>query len=560
MRKRTVLMILFVVIPVSIQLFGIPFLGVSFSNHDIEFNYVYDWNLRGTGGWYEGYKEKFRSNGHYTVDFSGDIAIVNAEVKWKFVSRLFGYIEESYGNDEIYTFTYSLINGSYLSGTDQDYNTSGMNVWFHIPQGLTGSQYSLLESNYTKLGTDTIWVGHLMPFTGIKMRDSGEYFRDDIYGEFDAEYTVDNYFTKSGYLIGEVYTEYDVGDDRETGYYSEFAIKSYVFITSASYLRPFNFGIYFMAYWFHILFFLVLFYVVYEHFRWKPIILSKTPPSESIIIEKNLPRNLQFSIKSAYSDMIPTFLVRGRAYGKLIITSHTQEEIKGIGFIEENGKVGTFYGTYVEAMIQYAKVKYAFTEINRVSGFKLIEKFDVFQIENLQYIDLNYDASLIKPVTNQDLPELIRMIAYEDYGKPKKKYAKWVLKAVENDIALIATASPRESWTRDIMSDINKRRYPKPQILLSDIIIGMGFATPGKDTGWLYGLYVHPAFRNQGIGSTLVKARLSALKEMGCDKAITEIAEWNGPAKKIYHQFNAQIIGDINLLGTKMPKVRVRRF
>ncbi|MFX0059051.1 MAG: GNAT family N-acetyltransferase [Candidatus Hodarchaeota archaeon] len=560
MRKRTVLIIFFVIIPVSIQLFGIPYLGVSFSSHDIEFNYVYNWNLRGIDGWYEGYKEFFKSNGHYTVDFSGNVATVNAEVDWKFISRLFGYVEESYGSYETYTFSYSLTDGSYLSGTDQDYDTSGMNVWFHIPQGLSASQYSLLNSSYIKLGSGIIWVGHLMPFTGIKLHDSGEYFRDDIYGEFDATYTVDNYFTQKGHLIGEIYNEHDVGYDFETGYYSEFLISSYVFITSASYLRPFNFAIYFMAYWFHILFFLVLFYVVYEHYRWKPIILAKTPPSETIIIEKKLPRNLEFNIKSAYSVLIPTFLVRGRSYGKLIVTAHTQEEIKGIGFIERNGKVGTFYGTYAEVMIQYAKVKYAFTEINRVSGFKLIEKYDVFQIENLQYIDLNYDASLIKPVTNQDLPELIRMIAYEDYGKAKKKYAKWVLKAVENDIALIATASPRENWTRDIMSDIHKRRYPKPQILLSDIIIGMGFATPGKNTGWLYGLYVHPAFRNQGIGSTLVKARLSALKEMGCDKAITEIAEWNGPAKKIYNEFDAQIIGDINLLGKRMPKVRVRRF
>jgi GNAT superfamily N-acetyltransferase len=560
MRKRTVLIILFVIIPVSIQLFGIPYLGITFSNHDIEFKYVYNWNLRGTGGWYESYSETFRSNGHYTVDFSGNIANVNAEVSWKFVSRLFGNKEEEYGSSETYAFTYSLINGSYLSGNDQDYNTSGMNIWFHIPQGLTASQFFLLDTNYTKQGIGVIWAGHLMPFTGIKLHDNGEYFRDDIYGQFNASYKVDNYFTNNGYLIGEVYTEEDDGYDFETGYWSTFRIKSYVFITTASYIRPFNFGVYFMAYWFHILFFLVLFYVVYEHYRWKPVFIPKTPPSKSIIIERNLPRNLQFSIKSAYSDIIPTFIVRGRSHEKRIITAHTQDKIKSIGFIEENGKVGTFYGKYAEGMIQYAKVKYAFTEINRVSGFKLIEKYDVFQINDLQYVDLSYDAFLIKPVTNEDLPELIRMIAYEDYGKTRKKYAKWVLKAVENDIAVIATASPQESWTRDIMSDIYRSKYPKPQILLNEIIIGMGFATPGKDTGWLYGLYVHPAFRNQGIGSTLVKARLSALKEMGCEKVITEIAEWNGPAKKIYEQFDAQIIGDINLLGKKMPKVRVRRF
>ena len=58
----------------------------------------------------------------------------------------------------------------------------------------------------------------------------------------------------------------------------------------------------------------------------------------------------------------------------------------------------------------------------------------------------------------------------------------------------------------------------------------------------------------------LVLARLSALKEMGCTRAITEIAEWNSPAKNIYDDYNAQIIGKIYLLGKKMPKVKVRRY
>ena len=58
----------------------------------------------------------------------------------------------------------------------------------------------------------------------------------------------------------------------------------------------------------------------------------------------------------------------------------------------------------------------------------------------------------------------------------------------------------------------------------------------------------------------LVLARLSALKELGCKRVITEIAEWNSPAINIYDDYNAQIIGQINLLGKKMPKVKVRRF
>ncbi|NVM38308.1 MAG: GNAT family N-acetyltransferase, partial [Candidatus Lokiarchaeota archaeon] len=67
-------------------------------------------------------------------------------------------------------------------------------------------------------------------------------------------------------------------------------------------------------------------------------------------------------------------------------------------------------------------------------------------------------------------------------------------------------------------------------------------------------------FRNHGIGRMLVQARLSALKEMGCNTAITEIAEWNTPAKNIYDDFRAERIGKMNLFGKKMPKVKVRRY
>ena len=111
-----------------------------------------------------------------------------------------------------------------------------------------------------------------------------------------------------------------------------------------------------------------------------------------------------------------------------------------------------------------------------------------------------------------------------------------------------------------MMLDLSNSNYPKPESMADEIILGVGFATPGEEIGWLYGLYVHPAFRNHGIGRMLVLSRFSALKEMGCTRAITEIAEWNSPAKGIYDDYNAQIIGTIYLLGKKMPKVKVRRF
>ena len=154
----------------------------------------------------------------------------------------------------------------------------------------------------------------------------------------------------------------------------------------------------------------------------------------------------------------------------------------------------------------------------------------------------------------------MKMIANEDSGKKSKRHAKWVIKSYEDDMAVGSTAIRTEPWIQSIMADLFQGNYPKPESVANEIILGVGFVTPGEEMGWLYGLYVHPAFRNHGIGRMLVLARLSALKEIGCTRAITEIAEWNSPAKNIYDDYNAQIIGRITLLGKKMPKVKVRRY
>ena len=558
MKKRSILLLLMAITLIIIQLFGIPYLGIIFSSHNIEFNFVNDWTVTGTGGYYLGYTENYHADGHYIVDFNGNVATVTAQVTWNWEAWYEGSLDDNDGGTETYHFTYSLTNGQYQSGTDMDYDTTGMNVWFHIPGGIHGDSFSILKETFVPVGEGVIWEGHLMPFNGKKLTATAEYYRDDAYGQFDATYTVDDYFTPEGYLIGEIYHEQDEGTSE--GYWSTFNYDSYVFITSASYLRAFNGWLYVLTYWFPLLFFAIIFYVVYEHYRWKPDIIAKVDREKNVIIERKLPKNLIFSISSYYADLIPSYIARAESQNKMIISVHNQEKLKGIGFLEPNGKVGSFFGKYTPNIIDYSKVKYGFAEVSGVIGFKTIEKYDVYKIENLDGIDLSYDARLIQPATKDDLGAIMKLIANEDVGKPNKKYAKWVKDALKTDIVLIAIASPNDEWIKNTMKDIYQRHYPKPEIYSNKILLGVGFATPGKTSGWLYGLYVHPAFRNKGIGLALASARLATLKELGCDTAITEIAEWNGPAKRIYYGLKAEKIGKATLFGKKMPKVKVRRF
>ncbi len=558
MRKRSILFIIMLMTLVIIQLFGIPYLGIIFTDHDLEFDYTYNWDIVGTGGWYLGYSENFRANGHYEIDYSGSVASVSCVIIWTFQSWLEGYLEENYGGTDHYSFTYSLINGQYLSPGDQEYNATGLNVWFYIPGGIQTENYSMLSETYEFVGDGLIWSGHLMPFTGKRLTSAGQYLRDDVYGQFEATYTIDDYFTPEGYIIGEVLHEEDVGSS--SGYDSEFMLDSYVFVTSSSYLRPFCIWMYLLVYWFPLLFFAIIFYVVYEHYRWKSRVVRAEGKKQEVVIERKMPGGLEFSVDSPYSEMILTYLSRAKIQGKIIVSAHNQEQLKGIGFIEPNGKVGTFFGKYSEDLIAYTKVKYAHAELSRLIGFKTIEKYDVFKIEYLQGMDVHYDANLVEPATDQDLDAIMKLIANEDSGTSKKKDAKWVIEAAKSDIIVMATVPSKEEWVKGILTEILKRNYKRPEIYLDRVLLGVGFATPGKETGWLYGLYVHPAFRNKGIGRAIVNARLSILKELGCNSIITEIAEWNSPAKNIYDDFDVQKLGNVTLFGKKMPKVKVRRF
>ena len=557
MEKRKILIILMLMTTIIVQLFGIRFLGLKFTNHSLEFDYMYNWDVTGTGGWYVGYTENFRANGHYVIDFKGDIAIVTAQVTWTFQSFFEGYLEDSDSNTENYIFTYSLLDGSYLTGTDQAYSTIGTNVWFHIPGGITKTTYPLLNDIYTLVGDNIIWVGNLMPFTAKRLVASGEFSRNDAYGQFQAKYSTEEFFTPDGFLIGEMYHETDEGYSE--GYSSEFRVDSYIFVTSASYLRPFNVGIYLLAYWSPILLFIIIFYVIYEQYRWKPRVIKTGKDEKGVIIERDFPEGIDLFLTSPYSDLISAYITRAKAQGKPIISAHDQEKLKGIGFIEPDGKIGTFFGKYSTNMIEYANVNYAFVEIADVLGFKTIEQYDVLKVENLQQNFFNFDAGLIKPASEEDLVPIMKLIANEDYGKPNKRYAKWVENSMKSDMVVVATASLEERWIKEIMSDIQKRKYPKPEVYSNKVLLGVGFVTPAEKTGWLYGLYVHPAFRNQGLGRSLVNTRLSILKELGCSHAITEIAEWNSPAKGIYDDLSPQSIGKVFLIGKKMLKVKVRR-
>jgi ribosomal protein S18 acetylase RimI-like enzyme len=547
-----ILVIVSIILQISILVYALP----KSSNHDLEFEYTYNWDLKDGKGAYYDYKEKFRATGHYVIDYRDEVAHVIGTVKWKWSSSYGGFQEDADSGIEKYEFSYLIKTGQYLDTNDQDYNATGLNIWFYIPNLHTRSTFDILNTSYTRKAETSLWVQGFKPVQGIQLVGEGEFRREnDVYGNFLAKYQSEYYFTKEGFLIGEKYSEYNEGQYQSQ--WSSFVIDSEVFVTSASYLQRINFGFFLLVYYLPLVMVYILLYPYSNIKNQRPKV--KRVGNNEYKIRNDLDQNVRFQFTSHYLPLFNAFLARTYSQGGKVVSISDHDSINGVGLIDPEDKIGTFFGIQMKDLMEYAGVDYAFSESDSSFGLQKIETYDIFRITAPFSQPYAYDAFMVKPLSEVYIPPVSALIANEDYGQIKPSIIKWVEHAMNSEIAYVAVGNRREQWIIDVMTAVEAKKFPPPDVIGEEVIMGVGFATLGNKVGWLYGLYIHPAFRNMGVGKTLALARIAALKELGAESAITEIAEWNGPAKKIYERFNAEKIGKLYLYGKRKPTVRVRR-
>ncbi|NMC07160.1 MAG: GNAT family N-acetyltransferase [Candidatus Lokiarchaeota archaeon] len=563
---RTVVMVGLLAVVIIMNLVGLQYVVQSQSASDVEFDYTYTWHVQGNKGSYYGYSEDFAANGNYKISHGGSIASVTTRVSWTLKELYYGTVTSTTTGTDQPSFTYSLDDGQYISNTDQDHDTTGQHVWFHVPGGFSGltiartglSSWSVLDDTFFIAGETTAWAGHIMPVKGFCLTATGSYLRNDAYGHYWAIYEDMYWFTQDGHLIMEIYKERDgitVDQARDS---PTFTLESYLYVTRATYARQADVPVLLLAYWLPYLGILLLVFPAYNTARWGAKTIKVG--DKLFKLHHSVPPDLVFKIDSPYAPLVQSYLLRSRASGGFTVSVvDNAGTIHGIGIIDPDEDFGTFFGTkeMLLPMMKYAGVNQAFCDAYP-PGLQKIEEYDVLRIDNVQDVANSYDAGLIKPLDGIYLEPVMRMVAYEDHGKPDAKLARWVGAALKTDIAFVATAPAGSEWVTTCIAGIRDKRL-LPQTVAGEVIMGVGFATPSGNAAWLYGLYVHPAFRNTGIGKALVMARLAALKEMGVEYAITEIAGWNGPAKRIYARFDTEPAGKIYFVGKKMPKVKVRR-
>ncbi len=178
-----------------------------------EFHYYEDWQLNSGTGNYSGYYENEYTNGSIQVTATAsdgtEAASYSNTNTWDNVTGSI-YAWTSSG-----TFTFSASSFLYVDGTDNQTGYTNPYVWFYVNNTLpVGGSLELLNTPSTVLSTDYSFPTALSPTgyaTTIWTKGTGSFQRDDIYGDFAANYTWFSYFDPStGYIVGYLYLEHDV--------------------------------------------------------------------------------------------------------------------------------------------------------------------------------------------------------------------------------------------------------------------------------------------------------------------------------------------------------------
>jgi hypothetical protein len=176
------------------------------------FNYYETIFVTNGRGNYSGYTDEGYYNGSVAVTQSNASGIENASY------QAGGIYVNGLGTETPWSehgnFTFSALNFSYVTGTDNQTGYVHPYVWFYMNNSSArGDTFTILNTRMTVVATDDPFPLASSP-TGyvatIYAEGSGVYQRNDAYGKFTASYTRQAYFDPhTGYIVGYVYTEID---------------------------------------------------------------------------------------------------------------------------------------------------------------------------------------------------------------------------------------------------------------------------------------------------------------------------------------------------------------
>ncbi|HMF33126.1 MAG TPA: GNAT family N-acetyltransferase, partial [Candidatus Lokiarchaeia archaeon] len=227
--------------------------------------------------------------------------------------------------------------------------------------------------------------------------------------------------------------------------------------------------------------------------------------------------------------------------------SPPQQELIGAAYYTKEEDIGVIFcknTNVTERLREYIKCKDFFSEVrHEVSKTDMQEMqsafgrqvqpqayniFETYQLLELEVIaPVGYDTSSITLMREADLPAVID-VAKKVYQVPCKK--SLTAQFGSGDIGFVARVKGH--------------------------VVGFAFVTPNPQKGRNHTLTVLPEFRNKGLGTELLRARLVALAELGIPSVITEIADWNLPSLQVSNKFGFHKVGEMFVETARQQRIK----
>jgi hypothetical protein len=212
-----------IILSLFIALFTSPAAAAYAPHVGDHFSYYEVTNLGSGTGDYTGYSEQATYNGAETINGVNTDGTVSAHYSYSYTwSNSTGTTETGNPSGD---FTFSPVTFLYVNGTDDQTGYVNPAVWFVMDNSIpVGGTFSLLNTEMTVVSRN---YSYYLPSQNrnvnvIFAQGTSSYQRNDVYGQFSADYSWKAYFDPStGYIIGYSYDEHDTNSSGTGFTYTE---------------------------------------------------------------------------------------------------------------------------------------------------------------------------------------------------------------------------------------------------------------------------------------------------------------------------------------------------